>query len=263
MLGKLLKHEFWATSRAMVPIYAGSLILALINRLLMSISFGDNFHAVSPHGGVFTTVLTSVFIFLFVIVMAAIPVTTAIFIIRRFYTHLLKDEGYLTHTLPVGIDGLLWSKLIPAFSWAAASAVVMFFSIVILLGGIPFLDYFREFLPSMREVLGYLGGYRLSIFLTIIILILLSFNWILHFYISLSIGQLANRRKILAAIGVYFGIYFASSIVTTAVFQAMIFSNIDHSANSALLVLLFGSLIPCAVYYLITRYLLKNRLNLE
>ena len=261
MLGKLLKHEFWATSRIMLPVYAGSLILAFINRLFMLLSFRGDFHTA---GSVFITILTVVFSLLFAVGMAAVPTVTAIFIIRRFYTHLLRDEGYLTHTLPIGIDGLLWSKLIPAFSWVVAASGVMILNLVILLGGIPFFDEIREYIPTIREMLSYLGDYRLSVFLSIVIATVAVFGGILHFYFALSVGQLANQRKILAAIGVYFGVYFASTIATTTIFQAMIFNNVDfYSVNTFLLISLAIYLIPSVVYYLLTRYLLKNRLNLQ
>jgi len=261
VLGKLLKHEFWATSRFMLPIYAGSLILALINRLFISVASGGDFH-LGPQsgGGVLVSVLSGVFVFLFIIVMMAIPVITLIFIIRRFYTHLLKAEGYLTHTLPVSVDSLLWGKLIPAFTWTVASGGVMILSIMILLGGFPYFDYIRYILPAISEIL---SEYNISGFLIIVILVLAAFYGILHYYISLSVGQLANRRKILAAIGMYFGIYFASSILFTSIVQAMIFNAVSFNVNSVLLTMMFIYLIPGVVYYVISRYLLKNRLNLE
>lgn len=54
----------------------------------------------------------------------ALGVTALVMIITQFYHNVLGDEGYLTNTLPVGVDVILFSKLLSAMIWLCLSGVV-------------------------------------------------------------------------------------------------------------------------------------------
>ena len=110
MLSKLLKHEFRATGRVMLPIYAAVLALAVLANL--SIRFIQN------TGSAFLRILFGLLIAAFVVSIIAAVIMTLVMMITRFYRNLLKDEGYLMHTLPVSVHGLVWSKLIVSFVWS-------------------------------------------------------------------------------------------------------------------------------------------------
>ena len=104
MLGKLLKHEFRATGRLMLPALGAVLALAVLaNFSIRFIQVTDN---------TFLTILFGLVIAAFVIGMVAAAVMTLVLMILRFYRTLLRDEGYLMHTLPVNVHELVWSKLI-------------------------------------------------------------------------------------------------------------------------------------------------------
>lgn len=123
MLGKLLKHEFRATGRIMLPIYGAVIVLSL----LASVSG----RLMDREPGTFLYILFGLIVAAFVIGIIAALIMTAVLMIRRFYTNYLKDEGYLMHTLPVSVHALVWSKMIVSLVWFAATFVVIW--LVILL----------------------------------------------------------------------------------------------------------------------------------
>ena len=119
MLTKLIRHEFRATSRIMWPIFAGMLALTLAMRASQNVLQNE-----SPWLLNLLAVLVTIgFVFGIMALCFAPLVLSAV----RFRDHLLKDEGYLTLTLPVNMHQLLASKLIVSAVWYAAAflAVVL------------------------------------------------------------------------------------------------------------------------------------------
>ena len=119
MLGKLLKQEFRATGRIMLPVFGALLILSVLANFSIRVldsSAGNN------------TVLRILAILVLVFFGAAIfgaMIVTLWLMVTRFYRNLLKDEGYLMHTLPVSVHGLVWSKLIVSLVWFLATGLLI------------------------------------------------------------------------------------------------------------------------------------------
>src|SRR5699024_3273405 len=63
----------------------------------------------------------------------AVIIVAYIFIVLRFYKGLLKDEGYLTMTLPVSLDSILWGKALAAWILMVLTTLVCLVSAGILL----------------------------------------------------------------------------------------------------------------------------------
>ena len=117
MLGKLLKHEFRATGRLMLPALGAVLVLAVLA------NFSIRFIQVTD--STFLAILFGLVIGAFGIGMIAAAVMTLVLMILRFYRNLLRDEGYLMHTLPVSVHELVWSKLIVSLVWFAVTGLVI------------------------------------------------------------------------------------------------------------------------------------------
>lgn len=131
MLTKLIRHEFRATSRIMWPIFAGMLALTLAMRASQNVLQNE-----SPWLLNLLAVLVTIgFVFGIMALCFAPLVLSAV----RFRDHLLKDEGYLTLTLPVNMHQLLASKLIVSAVWYAAA----FLAVVLLcmIGAFDFSDW--------------------------------------------------------------------------------------------------------------------------
>jgi len=216
MLGKLLKHEFRATGRTMLPLYGAVVILAVLANI--SIRLMD------VADSVFLRILFGLVIVVFVIGIIAAVVVTALVMISRFYRNLLREQGYLMHTLPVTVHGQIWSKLIVSLVWFAATFIVVWL-IVLLTGliqsGTGISSFFISF-PSWAEIRQYLAemGIRPGD------VVLLGAEYLanivaacglvcLHFYAAMALGHMFSRNKVLMSIVFYVAISIVFSLLTT------------------------------------------------
>ena len=100
MLRKLLKHEFRATARIMLPLF-GLLVLASVGANLSIRGMLDS-------DSTFLSTLGTILIMLFTVAIVAVGIMAFILMINRFYKNLLQDEGYVMMTLPVSIHQQIW-----------------------------------------------------------------------------------------------------------------------------------------------------------
>ena len=101
MLGKLLKHEFRAVNRLMIPLHLGLVVITIIGRFYVQFVMNrehvnyDNY-TLRMWEGLMDVMLVSAY----VIALIAIFVITWLYLdILRFRKNLFTDEGYLMHTL--------------------------------------------------------------------------------------------------------------------------------------------------------------------
>ena len=277
MLSKLLKHEFRATGRVMLPIYAAVLALAVLANL--SIRFIQN------TGSTFLRILFGLLIAAFVVSVIAAVIMTLVMMITRFYRNLLKDEGYLMHTLPVSVHGLVWSKLIVSFVWFMVTFLVVW--LVILLTGLiqtgTSLAQFIKGFPSWAEIRGMLAqldirsGQLWALGLSFLAAAILGgLTSCLHFYASMSLGHMFSKDKVLLSIVFFVGISFVLSLLSTG-YGSLVFRNYSDvelvggveqikevlSLMQGITLRLLGmELVQGAVLYLATVLGLKKGLNL-
>ena len=156
MLGHLLKHEFRATGRRMLPTLG---VLALLGVLAnLSIRMLE-----SGFGGTLLRILMGLFVAAFFIGMTVAWVMTLVLMISRFYRNLLKDEGYLMFTLPTNSHALIWSKLIVSTVWFLATALLIGLLIMLTVANLGQMsaDDFNAAFYGAREVLDML--YQLGV----------------------------------------------------------------------------------------------------
>jgi len=245
MLGKLIKHEFKATARVFLPAFIGIIVLSLLCRLFFLTGFLENF----ANGAI----PTLIYVF-FALAMVALCTGAMIVICWRFYSNLLRDEGYLTHTLPVSIDSHIWTKLLVGSFWSIISVIVLLGCLMIafltsdLLLKIPF-----DLRNLINKLISELGVFR--IVQIIILLILYTFNGLLSVYSAMAIGQLFDKHKIWGSILAYGVMLIVFSVVTSLVTMlATDWTAIDTSTGlSRTTNLLIGiTLVESAIYYMIT-----------
>ena len=273
MLGKLLKHEFKVTSRYFLPIL---LVIAVVTGLLkatMLLSEGSIF--MSMEISMIMSVIQGLFVALYVIVLAGTSILALFLLLKRFYSNMFGDEGYLTHTLPVTGTQLLNSKLICSFTWTMILIPVWIISFLILFAGTDFFYVIQYYIDMFTEEIAILNtsGFSIGfiglelIFMAIIGVI----GAILSYYLSITLGQhfLGNHR-LLGAILFYFVLSVISSVYTTLlenVFYTDLMAG-SMARTFQMITILFAisiliSLIQCIVYYLLTRHFLTKKLNLH
>ncbi len=116
---KLLKYEWKACARTCLPLYGVLILMSLISRILYVI----------PKNASLDFMLPAIGSMLYMGVMMAAFVVTAVILIQRFYKNLLGSEGYLMFTLPVTVSQHLLSKTIIAVVMIALSGIAAFLSI--------------------------------------------------------------------------------------------------------------------------------------
>ena len=275
MLGKLMKHEFRATARTMLPMFGVVLLLSLLANLSFTRVAGAED---SP-----LEILFLLFIIAFFMGLFAMCILSLVVMIERFYKNLLGNEGYLTMTLPVNVHEILWSKLIVSFVWFLATGIVAVAAIFISVFTITYSEIGEVFrsMPPLRELLRMffeesgITPWELTSFMLqmLAMMILSSLIVCLHFYAAMALGHSFSNNKVLLSIVFFIAISFFFQFVTALMgiysdgFAVMVMAETSSSVMKALQSLSLGSmiymLIEGLILYLLTTYCLKNRLNLS
>ncbi|MEN6313584.1 MAG: hypothetical protein ABFD25_04965 [Clostridiaceae bacterium] len=262
MLGKLLKYEVKSTARLFVPLYLAVLVVAVINRLMKTMSALEN--VVSFNIKTITSLIITITFF---ILMAGIMVATLVVVIQRFYKNLLGDEGYLMFTLPVQQWKDIASKLLVSLLWYVFSIIVAISSICIYAN-----FNILKYMPDMFKFINTYLGYAAYLEVPVLVLLLLAYT-VIQIYAAITLGHLFSKHKLLASLGMYVILYtigqiFASTL--TVFFLKTIFLPLDQNTIPspyylnlfAVYAILLTTLLS-AGYFAITNFILKNRLNLE
>ena len=214
MLGKLLKHEFRATGRVMLPVMGAMLLLAGLANVSI------RFMVRGVEGGTLLQILGGLLIGFFVLAVIATAVMAVILMVSRFYRNLLKDEGYLMLTLPVSVHGLVWSKLIVSLVWFIAAALLIW--LVGLLTALNAVDtnlavFFAGF-PSWAEIRQAIAEFGIGGRLTVLAIqfvlavVLGALVTCLHFYAAMALGHMFSKDKVLLSIVFFVALSLAISV---------------------------------------------------
>ena len=107
VLSKLLKYDLRANLKIFLFIWPAILVFGLLERVALMAELPVKISAIFVN---LTTVL-------FVLAVIAACVFALVISVIRFYSGLLRDEGYLMFTLPVSTTELIFSKLIVSIVW--------------------------------------------------------------------------------------------------------------------------------------------------
>lgn len=260
MLTKLLKYDFKSLSKALLPIYGISLLLALFTRIFNMLV--DKFPIFSVPNGFISVA--------FVIFLIVLPILTFIFTILKFYQNLVKDEGYLMHTIPVSKSNLILSKAISASVYLMISVVMVF---LLLLVGVYGVWFDNKAINTLIKVLGYIDKtFFMLMILSIFIGVLLNQIMI---YASIALGQKHNNKIIYSIIYgfVLYNVTQIGSVILMLPF--MLFdsnyqkyiqaSNISDFGliNGFLGLSLIISILFIIAYYFLAVWAFNKKLNLE
>lgn len=275
MLGKLLKHEFRATARTMLPMFGVVLVLSLLANLSFARSADTDSGALD--------ILFGLFIVAFFLGLFTMGVMSLVVMIQRFYKNVLGDEGYLTLTLPVNVHEILWSKLIVSFVWFLATGLIAIAAVFVAVFTLTYSELGEMFrnMPSFGEMLRLffektdITPWQLTgaVAQFAAMIILSSLTACLHFYAAMALGHSFSNNKVLLSVGFFIAISFFFSFVSallgniTGGLAMTVTVEAGSSVMKALQELSLGSmiytLIEGVILYLLTTYCLKYRLNLN
>lgn len=278
MLSKLLKHEFKAMGRILLPLYAVTIIMSLVSGLSARFSSGFGSSVVSDYMqekmpssvaliSNITALLTIVIFFLLVFVAMVLCV---IFSISRYKNNLHGHQGYLMHTLPVTAFENVLSKVIVATAYQVLAVITAFCAIMFFTATVGELNLFKVG-SEMFEVLSQLSastGLTVFLFLVNWILGIVSFNTLVC--ASISIGHSFNGAKMLKSVGVFLLIAIAETYLLAVVMRIagsfnwnISLSKVETAINLSLAVVMLRSLVRIGLFSWLSSYFIKNRLNLE
>ena len=271
MLGKLMKYEFKATARIFLPLFGALLFMSIVSRLFSGLQ------TKTPQ--IISITLSSM------LIAAAFALTLAL-TIQRFYKNLMTDEGYLMHTLPVSTDKLIWSKLIVAAIWTVVCAVVVFLSITIMALS---KGEFREFLRSLSEI--GIPSLNQALFMLEFCLIVLAgiASGILCIYACMALSMFFDKHRVAISFAIFIGIttllQILAAILISLPIRGLLGDLIGYSYQTgeiarnslyayfqthSMLALHMGAVLVLlviaafgAVFFAVTRTMLKKRLNLQ
>ena len=272
MLGKLIKHEFRATGRIMLPM--------LLILLLLTVLANASFILLDHVGNAFLSMLLGLLVAAYFIGLFALGVITLVIMVDRFYKNILGDEGYLMMTLPTNVHAIVWSKLIVSLVWFLVTALAIMLTLTVTginIAGLNFVNGFVD-MPSMSEIItaicretGFtpmgLVGMGIEFAVIVIICILCT---CLHFYAAMSLGHIFSSRKVLMSVVFFVAITIAIQIISTAAavatgigMEGFYAYDMPFRFFAYMLHFMLGmAIIQSAIMYFITTFTMKKGLNL-
>ncbi|MCI8464997.1 MAG: hypothetical protein HFI63_03950 [Lachnospiraceae bacterium] len=265
MLGKLLKYDYRANGFYFLLIYGVLMGIAVVARLSIVMADARYFAFADSH--VLSVMAVGGAVVTYLLACGAVVVLTFLLIAMRFYKNLMGPEGYLSFTLPVSKGSHLASKMISGVSYLLLSYLVLLVSaMVVTVGtdflGDPFILLFRSALDALRmDHLLIFSLYIIEGFMTTVQIVAV-------IYLSICIGQLATKHRILGAIGMYLAIYLALGMITmlgSVIFMRLLEGyegTVFYYGITKSVTILFRSLVA-AGSLAGSLLLMKYRLNLE
>ena len=272
MFGKLMKYELRDCLRIFLPLWGAILVIALINGLTEGIGL-------SVSGRLMEFILHILPALLLFALSFGMFVIALIIIIRRFYSGLLGEGGYLAFSLPVNAAQHITAKFFTSLIMIVGCVLTGFFASVILMAARGYLGSAREFLEKTGKFLSLYPKTGILAAELVLILLLITSYTVLRLYSGIAVGHLFNSHRglwsVIAVIGIGW-ILNAASIWISRLFR--FFGNspsIEINVNSFLDLLrylnllqgVFGIVIGFliagnVVLWLATWLILKKRLNI-
>lgn len=290
MLGKLIKHEWKSTYRVgclMLLVLAGITFfgwLAFQSPMWQSMArdtyYYDSRVAILDIVSIFTLLL-------YVIMLVAVSVGIMVFLAVHFYKTMYTDEGYLTHTLPVTKNNLLFSKILISGIWVLillAAVYVSMFALLNFMFGVILPDeysvgefwrmFFSEFGDAITEAFREEGmGVNLTAWgvYFIVSMLVSPFITVIIIFGAISMGQLFTKHRVLMAIVSYIGVMIVNGILGTVVEGIIVAAHVDGNSakalggyfNSNMICSAVINVVMAVVMYLVSWYVSTKKLNME
>lgn len=289
MLKQLLKYEFKATKRLYFGLY---LALALLS-VVLGVSFRqENARVDNTNFGRLEVIL----MVLYLSVIFAIAVLCFVSTVQRFYKNLLGREGYLMHTLPVTETQLILSKLITSMVWVLCSGLVGIVCITVMVSigvidqetfGMVDWNSWKQLWQMLYEEIG--PEFWVAMAWTILINLARLASLILCVYAACMIAHQFPKHVMVAGILAFIGLNIVETQLDkllgtndVSMIMDVTYRVVDvnvtgvsygvtpmqtmttaFGAGSGYLFCFVVTSAFAAAYFFLTRWLMKNKLNLE
>lgn len=261
MLGKVMKYDIKKMTKILIIMYAISLILAGITRL---INIGKEIQAIFIIGQVFAGLTYSA--------IGNILVNTFVHILKVFITKFYKDESYLTHTLPVKKGTLLMSMFLSSLIVVIASVLVCFLSLFIIF-------YSPSFMQTINMIISAtIVGFNMPSWLFISLIVFIIFAQICAMlamaFTAIIKANTYNYKRILKGL-LWFALYYIVSMVAVVLVSVIVLaiqrnvsqlmaSQMNSVSFTTILVIGFVVYALCAIiFYFFSKMLFNKGVNVD
>ncbi len=261
MLGKLLKYDLKASYRYLLVCYC--VYIALTVGFVLSVK------GVDTASGVPGMVLAFTFLSLTILwggSLIALVILTYVLVIRRFYVNLVRDEGYLTLTLPVSTRMHMLSKLLSGVFFIVLTGIVIAAGLAIVAAGLGGANVWEELAQALRSFFETFESFYGTLFFVNGVLNFI--RGILLIYFSICVGQMFAKHKIWGAIGAYLGLLI---VLELFVFIGSLVFGLYGGVNALVRWMYSGStwlntiyiIAQILIYFFLGAWILEKRANLE
>ena len=276
MFAKLLKYE-WMASAGLLGILSGAALgIGLLGGVALRYLFSvANSGSEDPAVNIVILPLTFMLLFM-MLALVAYMFAVQIILLSRFYKSRFTDEGYLTFTLPVSATQSYLSALSNILIWNVISGLVMFVSMMMLvligMSGVPGMSSdqitgnFGLLFEELTAIEGYLEYQMLSWVLGVVSFV--AQPVIIMACITLG-AVLAKKHKVLAAIGIYYGVSMAVGMVTSVGTTAVMLEELQVSTTAysgpmllMVVIQIVVQLALCVGGSVLSVWLMEKKLNL-
>ena len=269
MLGKAIKNEFVNREKPLLLIFLAIFGMGIVVRVFRIIqNASDNTVATLMLG------LVSV---VYGISLTAAGVITFFAPVKDFRDRMFKDQGYLTHTLPLSIPTLLCSRIVMDLFTMLQISIFFPLSMVFAAGTKDVFKQIVDFITIMvkiftKEVNSELVGTTLILALACVAAQYLTNTWIMCAGYTIGHSVFNKEKRVLSIIftiliAILFVTFFGTLV--NSLFNDVeidMFNDIDEGlelANKVLLLLLVIQLVATAINITLVGIIFKKKLNLE
>jgi len=269
MLGKLIKHEWNATMKVLLPANAVLILITIIGRIMLGTKLFETDNEV-------VMVIGTLSLTLYILSLFTVSIACSIYLAVRFYKTVYSDESYLLHTLPVTTHEIICAKTLVGTIWILITSIfVVGSAAVLIIGSVSPSEMQTLYRDIAYGIDTYFAGssFTAMVILVIFMFILSSVYSILWIFLSISLGQLMTKHKVLGSFIAYGVLYFLMQIITTiSMFATGVWKKamnlnsaegvIDYF-NAVFIMSVAITLVFSVISYFVTSYMMKNKLNLD
>ncbi|MDE6615169.1 MAG: hypothetical protein K2K35_01265, partial [Lachnospiraceae bacterium] len=224
--------------------------------------------------------LFAILIVILILSIITACVITLVMVVLRYRNNLLRDEGYLMHTLPVSPVKLYYSKIVTAMLLFITDVAVIIFSII--LSGLPkcYGIGWAEVKSAMTTfhygALKYGVNGNFYIACIIILCLVALYSFVAQLFASLNIGYSLpfgkGASKDLMSIIAYIATYIITQIIIVILFiTAAVLADFNFADETAIMGYTSGMLcfaiaimaVFAIIYNIVSIKLMQKKLNLE
>ena len=274
MFGKLLKYELKGSAPLMLILSGCCLVMGALAAVVLRM-VTTNFEQMLENEKLLLLLFPAI-LFLYAAYFMLIIYAGAVQYIQlfRFYGSRFTDRGYLMFTLPVNAHQIFLSSAINILIWMAVSLLTVVMTVAIAIGFGPDWKVLAENGSWLLEGFSYAFEEEpvTTWILTGITMVISFISSAISGMTAIVIGSvLVKRFKVLVSIGIMMGISSVSGIINAIISAAgTILSNYYMGTQmeelSNYLVLIVTNIFPIFIIvggYLLSTYLMKNKLNLS